>query len=145
MVRFQAFEGRVFEARVTRVLLTQTARRGLEVRLTLDAPVENLRPGMTAEVNVVLARHDGVLAAPVDGVKCHQRCVRVVRWPPRIGRPRCRRSAETSKNAPSGGNGVEHDAVTTAPVHSEGVRVKTTLQPLLTGEPSGAANSPAGM
>lgn len=69
VVRFQAYEGRVFDACVTRVLPdADRTSRSFEVRLTLDAPPEGLRPGMSAEVNIILARHDNVLLAPTDGV-----------------------------------------------------------------------------
>lgn len=145
VVRFQAFEGRVFEARVTRVLPdADRTSRSFEVRLTLDAPVENLRPGMTAEVNVVLARHDGVLVAPADGV--NNNVAWVAGADGRAHRVSVRSGIRDIARVEVAAGLREGDAVITGDTSAlrEGVRVKTTLQPLPTGEP-GAANPPAGM
>lgn len=69
VLRFQAWEGRVFDGHVTRILPdADRTSRSFEVRLALDEVPAGLRPGMTAEVNIVIARHDAVLLAPADGV-----------------------------------------------------------------------------
>ena len=145
VVRFQAFEGRVFEAHVTRVLPdADRTSRSFEVRLTLDAPVENLRPGMTAEVNVVLARHDGVLVAPAAGV--NNNVAWVAGADGRAHRVSVRSGIRDIARVEVAAGLREGDAVITGDTSAlrEGLRVRTTLQPLPTGEP-GAANPPAGM
>jgi len=69
-VRLYAFEDRVVPARVTRILPdADRERKSFEVDLELSQAVEGLRPGMTAEVNVVTRRHPDVVLAPSDGVR----------------------------------------------------------------------------
>lgn len=68
-VRVDAFPGRVFPAQVLRIspvlaLDTRTA----SVRVKIANPGGWLRPGMTARVELILARRQGVLAVPVEAV-----------------------------------------------------------------------------
>jgi len=68
-LRLYAFEDRVVRGKVARILPdADRERKSFEVDVELDEAVEGLRPGMTAEVNVVTARHDDVVLAPSDGV-----------------------------------------------------------------------------
>ena len=147
VVRFAAFEGRVFDAHVTRVLPdADRTSRSFDVRLTLASAVEGLRPGMTAEVNVVLSRHDGVLIAPTDGV------VDGVAWVAgddgRAHRKAVREGVRDIARVEVTGGLREGDRVITGDVSAlrEGARVRTTLQPLPSNEPGGSPSAPrAGM
>lgn len=69
-VRLYAFEGRVVQGRVARVLPdADRERKSFEVDLELTEPVEGLRPGMTAEVNVILKERAGVLLVPREALR----------------------------------------------------------------------------
>lgn len=140
VVRFQAFEAQVFTGRVTRILPdADRVARSFEVRVELDTAVEGLRPGMTAEVNVVLARHDAVLIAPADGV------VDGVAWVAGGEGRAHRRTVQTGirdlARVEVTGGLRDGDAVITGDTSalSEGARVRATVQPLPAGEASGGA------
>lgn len=147
VVRFAAFERRVFDARVMRVLPdADRTSRSFDVRLELNAPVEGLRPGMTAEVNVVLARHDAVLIAPTDGVV--DGAAWVVGDDGRAHRRPVREGIRDIARVEVTGGLREGDRVITGDVSAlrEGSRVRPTLQPLPSNEPGSAPSAPrAGM
>ncbi len=147
VVRFAAFERRVFDARVMRVLPdADRTSRSFDVRLELNAPVEGLRPGMTAEVNVVLARHDAVLIAPTDGVV--DGAAWVVGGDGRAHRRPVREGIRDIARVEVTGGLREGDRVITGDVSAlrEGSRVRPTLQPLPSNAPGSAPSAPrAGM
>jgi HlyD family secretion protein len=65
-----AFPGERFTARVIYVSPSVDAERGtVEVRLAVDDPPPYLRPELTVSVEIEVARREGVLAVPVDGVR----------------------------------------------------------------------------
>lgn len=68
-VRLYAFGADVFDGRVVKVHPeADRDRKSFRVNVDLVAPPPGLRPGMTVEVNIVLARHDAVLLAPIEAV-----------------------------------------------------------------------------
>ncbi len=116
------------------------------MRLELKAPVEGLRPGMTAEVKVVLARHDAVLIAPTDGVV--DGAAWVVGGDGRAHRRPVREGIRDIARVEVTGGLREGDRVITGDVSAlrEGSRVRPTLQPLPSNEPGSAPSAPrAGM
>jgi multidrug efflux pump subunit AcrA (membrane-fusion protein) len=70
VVRVPAFEDLRLRAHVTRVAPeADHERKSFAVDLELESPPQGLRPGMTAEVNLLVRRHDGVLLAPAAAVR----------------------------------------------------------------------------
>ena len=68
-LRLYSFGGRTFKGKVSRVLPESDAdRKSFEVDIDFDEPVVGLRPGMTAEVNLIAERHDAALLAAADAV-----------------------------------------------------------------------------
>lgn len=68
-VRLYAFEGKVFPGHVARVLPdADRDRKSFEVDIELDDKIVGLLPGMTAEINILIRQHDGVLMAPTDAL-----------------------------------------------------------------------------
>lgn len=69
-VRLYAFDGKVFPAHVARILPdADRDRKSFEVDIELDELVPGLRPGMTAEINIIVRRHEGVLLVASDAVR----------------------------------------------------------------------------
>lgn len=69
-VRLYAFEGKVFAAHVARILPdADRDRKSFEVDVELDEPVAGLLPGMTAEINIIVRKHEGVLLVATDAVR----------------------------------------------------------------------------
>ena len=69
-VRLYAFEGKVFAAHVARILPdADRDRKSFEVDVELDEPVTGLLPGMTAEINIIVRKHEGVLLVATDAVR----------------------------------------------------------------------------
>jgi len=65
-----AFLGRTFPAKVSQVLPAVDRLRGtVEVRLSLPAPPDFLRPDMTVSVEVLAERHEAALALPETAVR----------------------------------------------------------------------------
>jgi multidrug efflux pump subunit AcrA (membrane-fusion protein) len=72
VIRLYAMRDRVIEGRVAKIHPEADRERKafrVEIALAEDEKVEGLYPGMTAEVNIVLARHDNVLLAPLESVR----------------------------------------------------------------------------
>lgn len=64
-INLYAFAKTVFRGEVTEVLPdADRQRRAFVAKIRFTAPPPELRSGMTAEVNIVTARHDAVLLAP---------------------------------------------------------------------------------
>lgn len=64
-ISLYAFAKTVFRGEVTEVLPdADRQRRAFVAKISFSAPPAELRSGMTAEVNIVTARHDAVLLAP---------------------------------------------------------------------------------
>ncbi|MCC6666671.1 MAG: efflux RND transporter periplasmic adaptor subunit [Polyangiaceae bacterium] len=64
-ISLYAFAKTVFRGEVTEVLPdADRQRRAFVAKISFSAPPPELRSGMTAEVNIVTARHDAVLLAP---------------------------------------------------------------------------------
>lgn len=64
-ISLYAFAKTVFRGEVTEVLPdADRQRRAFVAKIRFSAPPAELRSGMTAEVNIVTARHDAVLLAP---------------------------------------------------------------------------------
>ena len=64
-ISLYAFAKTVFRGEVTQVLRdADRQRRAFVAKISFSAPPPELRSGMTAEVNIVTARHDAVLLAP---------------------------------------------------------------------------------
>lgn len=69
-VRLYAFPGRTYRGKVARILPdADRERKSFEVDLDLAEPIAGLRPGMTAEVNIIVQERRGVLLAPADVVR----------------------------------------------------------------------------
>jgi multidrug efflux pump subunit AcrA (membrane-fusion protein) len=69
-VRLYAFEGKVFPAHVARILPdADRDRKSFEVDIELDEPVPGLLPGMTAEINIIVRKHEGVLLVGSDALR----------------------------------------------------------------------------
>ncbi len=65
-----AFPGKTFPAKVSQVLPAVDRLRGtVEVRLSLPAPPDFLRPDMTVSVEVLAERHEAALALPETAVR----------------------------------------------------------------------------
>lgn len=70
VVRVPAFDRLRLRAHVIKVAPeADRERKTFEVDLALESPPEALRPGMTAEVNLLVQRHDGVLLAPAAAIR----------------------------------------------------------------------------
>lgn len=68
-VRLYAFDAQRFRGQVARVFPdADRERKAFRVDVELAEPPAGLRPGMTAEVNVVTRQRDGVLLVPADAV-----------------------------------------------------------------------------
>lgn len=68
-IRLYAFGTDVFDGRVGKVYPeADRDKKSFRVDVDFVSPPRGLRPGMTAEVNIVLARHDAVLVAPVEAI-----------------------------------------------------------------------------
>jgi HlyD family secretion protein len=66
-VRVAAFAERSIKATVRQISAEAIReRRGFRVDLQLVDSVEGLRPGMSAECNIILAQHEGALLVPTD-------------------------------------------------------------------------------
>ncbi len=71
-IHLYAFAGQPLDGRVARILPdADRERKAFEVDVEVPGPAPELRPGMTAEINVVTKRHDGALLAPADAVRDH--------------------------------------------------------------------------
>ncbi len=71
-VRLYAFPGKTFRGKVARILPeADRERKSFEVDIDLSEEVAGLRPGMTAEVNIVLQERGGALLVPADAVREH--------------------------------------------------------------------------
>lgn len=69
-VRLYAFPGRTFRGRVARILPeADRERKSFEVDIDLAEEVPGLRPGMTAEINIVIKERGGALLLPADAVR----------------------------------------------------------------------------
>ncbi|HNK46657.1 MAG TPA: efflux RND transporter periplasmic adaptor subunit [Pseudomonadota bacterium] len=69
-VRLYAFEGKVFPAHVSRILPdADRDRKSFEVDVELDEAVPGLLPGMTAEINIIVRKHENVLLLSTDAVR----------------------------------------------------------------------------
>jgi len=69
-VRLYAFEGRVFPAHVARILPdSDRDRKSFEVDLELDERVTGLLPGMSAEINIIVRKHEHALLLASDAVR----------------------------------------------------------------------------
>ena len=69
-VRLYAFEGRVFPAHVARILPdSDRDRKSFEVDLELDEKVTGLLPGMSAEINIIVRKHEHALLLASDAVR----------------------------------------------------------------------------
>lgn len=69
VVRTEAFPGKTFQGQVASISpVLATATRTTDVRLEIPNPERLLRPGMFADVEILLARREGVAAVPVDAV-----------------------------------------------------------------------------
>jgi RND family efflux transporter MFP subunit len=68
-VAVYAFPQRVFRGTVTEVMPdADRLKKSFLVKVRLDQPPPGLRSGMSAEVNIVVEEHPGVVLAPVDSV-----------------------------------------------------------------------------
>jgi multidrug efflux pump subunit AcrA (membrane-fusion protein) len=68
-IRLYALPSRAISGRVSKIHPeADRDRKAFRVEISLDEKVEGLYPGMTAEVNIVLARHDNVLLVPLEAV-----------------------------------------------------------------------------
>lgn len=68
-VRTDARPGELFQGRVTGISPTlATATRTAEVRVEVPNPARRLQPGMFANVEILLARRENVIAVPIDAV-----------------------------------------------------------------------------
>jgi RND family efflux transporter MFP subunit len=66
-IRVAAFADHPIHAKVRQISPQAVReRRGFRVDLELIDPPEGLRPGMSAECNIILAQHDGALLVPAD-------------------------------------------------------------------------------
>jgi HlyD family secretion protein len=69
-VRLYAFEGKVFPAHVARILPdSDRDRKSFEVDLELDEKVTGLLPGMSAEINIIVRKHENALLLASDAVR----------------------------------------------------------------------------
>jgi len=69
-VRLNAFADQALSAHVSRILPeADRERKSFEIDLDLDIPKEGLLPGMTAEINIILAQHQGVLIVPAGAIR----------------------------------------------------------------------------
>jgi HlyD family secretion protein len=69
MASLYAFKGEVFKGKVTRILPdANRATKSFVAFVKLDAPPRGLRSGMSAEVNIVVARKEDVLIAPFEAI-----------------------------------------------------------------------------
>lgn len=87
---FFAFPGRAFPGKVTQILPEpDRQRRSYTVKVQLDAPLEGLRTGMTAEANIVVARKEQALLLPAEALDGDSAWFvekgRAVRRPVRVG------------------------------------------------------------
>ena len=74
-VTVDAFPGRVLAARVASIDPIEAVQREVvtyEATLVLDAPPPGVRPGMSASIDVIVARVDGVLTLPRSAVRSPQ-------------------------------------------------------------------------
>ena len=79
-VRLAAFEDRLVRGRVTHLAPeADRDRKSFEVHLDLEDPPAGLRPGMTAEINLVTSRHEGALLAPAEALPRGETALRVLR------------------------------------------------------------------
>lgn len=70
VVRLPAYQEQLVHAHVARIAPeADRERKSFEIDLELESPPPGLRPGMTAEVNLLVRRHDGVLLAPAASVR----------------------------------------------------------------------------
>ncbi|MBS2023452.1 MAG: efflux RND transporter periplasmic adaptor subunit, partial [Deltaproteobacteria bacterium] len=68
-VRLLAFDDRVVPGRVVRIAPeADRERKSFQVDIELSEAVEGLRPGMTAEINLLARRRDHVLLAPASAL-----------------------------------------------------------------------------
>lgn len=68
-IRLYAMRGKVLSGKVAKIHPEgDRDRKAFRVEIDVDEKVEGLYPGMTAEVNIVLAQHDGVLLAPLASI-----------------------------------------------------------------------------
>ena len=72
-VRIDALEGIELAGHVSRIATLAREAEGSEVKtfdteIHIDTADERLRPGMTAEVRILVARHEGVLTLPLEAV-----------------------------------------------------------------------------
>lgn len=69
-IRLYAMPGRPLSGRVAKIHPeADRERKAFRVEVAFDERVEGLYPGMTAEVNVVLSRHDNVLLVPLESIR----------------------------------------------------------------------------
>jgi multidrug efflux pump subunit AcrA (membrane-fusion protein) len=69
-IELYAFDDRVVWGRVVRILPDgDRERKSFEVDIELDKPLEGLLSGMTAEINIVVNKHDGALLVPANAVR----------------------------------------------------------------------------
>lgn len=70
VVRLYAMRGKILSGRVAKIHPeADRARKTFKVELDLEDKVDGVYPGMTAEVNIVLSRHDDVLLAPLEALR----------------------------------------------------------------------------
>jgi HlyD family secretion protein len=68
-LRLPAFDDRLVRGRITHLApQADRDRKTFEVDLSLDDAPEGLRPGMTAEINLISRRHENVLLAPAEAL-----------------------------------------------------------------------------
>ncbi|MCC6751608.1 MAG: efflux RND transporter periplasmic adaptor subunit [Deltaproteobacteria bacterium] len=69
-VRLYAFRDRAIRAHVSRISpAADRERKSFSVHFDFDDKVEGLRPGMTAEVNVIIRRKEAVLLCPIEALR----------------------------------------------------------------------------
>jgi HlyD family secretion protein len=68
-ISLYAFPKQIFAGKVLEILPDANRdRKAFVVKVTFDAPPEGLRSGMSAEVNIVAGRHDGVLLTGSESI-----------------------------------------------------------------------------
>ncbi len=68
-LRLPAFDDRLVKGRITHLApQADRERKTFEVDLSLDDAPAGLRPGMTAEINLISRRHENVLLAPAEAL-----------------------------------------------------------------------------
>jgi RND family efflux transporter MFP subunit len=71
-ITLDAYPDRKFKGRVAKIASGATMQQNVvtyDVTIALESPEHFLKPDMTATVNIIVARHENVLAVPIDAVK----------------------------------------------------------------------------